>query len=117
MGAHGLAHKSTEIGSAKGTGKAGTLLTVSTAANTSIEDIAAATQGPKWFQLYLHDDRGMSRELCNAPRLLTTPPSCSPLMPSRRVRRIKPFDWDILSPYSTYGECGNLTVQEQSQLG
>lgn len=63
MGAHGLAHKSAEVGSAQGTGEAGTLLTVSTAANTSIEDIAAATKGPKWFQIYLHEDRGMSREL------------------------------------------------------
>lgn len=63
MGAHGLAHKSAEVGSAQGTGEAGTLLTVSTAANTSIEDIAAATIGPKWFQIYLHEDRGMSREL------------------------------------------------------
>lgn len=63
MGAHGLAHTSAELGSARGTGEAGTLLTVSTAANTTIEDIAAATQGPKWFQLYLHEDRGPSREL------------------------------------------------------
>ena len=63
MGAHGLAHKSAEVGSARGTGEAGTLVTVSTAANTPIEDIAAATQGPKWFQIYLHEDRGMSREL------------------------------------------------------
>ena len=63
MGAHGLAHTSAELGSAKGTGDAGTLYTASTAANERIEDIAAATKGPKWFQLYLHDDRGLSREL------------------------------------------------------
>ena len=63
MGAHGLAHASAELGSAKGTGEAGTLYTTSTAANRTIEDIANATSGPKWFQLYLHDDRGPSREL------------------------------------------------------
>ena len=63
MGAHGLAHESAEIGSARGTGEAGTLYTASTAANERIEDIAKATKGPKWFQLYLHDDRGLSREL------------------------------------------------------
>lgn len=63
MGAHGLAHISAEEGTAKGTGEAGTLMTASTAANKTIEDIAAATTGPKWFQLYLHDDRGPSREL------------------------------------------------------
>ena len=63
MGAHGLAHTSAELGSARGTGEAGTLYTTSTAANRTIEDIANATSGPKWFQLYLHDDRGPSREL------------------------------------------------------
>jgi len=63
MGAHGLAHISGELGSAKGTGEAGTLFTASTAANETIEDMAAATAGPKWFQLYLHDERNLSREL------------------------------------------------------
>ena len=63
MGAHGLAHVSAEEGTARGTGEAGTLMTTSTAANKTIKDIAAATKGPKWFQLYLHDDRGPSREL------------------------------------------------------
>lgn len=63
MGAHGLAHRSAELGTARGTGEAGTLMTVSTAANRTIEEIAAATTGPKWFQLYLQDDRERSREL------------------------------------------------------
>ncbi|RGE44785.1 alpha-hydroxy-acid oxidizing protein [Comamonas testosteroni] len=63
MGAHGLAHQSAELGTARGTGEAGTLMTVSTAANRRIEDIAAATQGPKWFQLYLADDLSKSRDL------------------------------------------------------
>ncbi|MBF5004575.1 alpha-hydroxy acid oxidase [Diaphorobacter caeni] len=63
MGAHGLAHQSAELGTARGTGEAGTLMTVSTAANRTIEDIAAATKGPKWFQLYLADDLSKSRDL------------------------------------------------------
>ncbi len=63
MGAHGLAHKSAELGSAKGTGEAGTLYTASTPSNETLEDIAAATSGPKWFQLYLHDERELSRDL------------------------------------------------------
>lgn len=63
MGAQGLAHESAEIGAARGTGEAGTLYTMSTAANRTIEEVAAATRGPKWFQIYLHDDRGPSREL------------------------------------------------------
>lgn len=63
MGAHGLAHVSAELGSARGTSEAGALYTMSTAANEMLEDVAAATQGPKWFQIYLHDDRALSRDL------------------------------------------------------
>jgi 4-hydroxymandelate oxidase len=63
MSAHGLAHVSTEADTAKGTGEDGTLMTANTAANTTIEAIAAATLGPTWVQLYLHGDRGTSREL------------------------------------------------------
>jgi isopentenyl diphosphate isomerase/L-lactate dehydrogenase-like FMN-dependent dehydrogenase len=60
MAAQGLAHISAEIGTARGTDAAGTLMTVSTFAHKKIEEIAAATKGPKWF---LHNDRGKSREL------------------------------------------------------
>lgn len=63
MGAHGLAHVSAEIGTARGTAAAGTLMTVSTAANRTLEDVAAASTGPKWFQLYLQEDRDRSRAL------------------------------------------------------
>ena len=57
MGAHGLAHQSAELGTARGTAEAGTLMTVSTMANHTIEDIAAASKGPKWFQLYMPKSR------------------------------------------------------------
>ena len=57
MGAHGLAHQSAELGTARGTAEAGSLMTVSTMANHTIEDIAAASKGPKWFQLYMPKSR------------------------------------------------------------
>lgn len=57
MGAHGLAHQSAELGTARGTAEAGSLLTVSTMANHTIEEIAAATKAPKWFQLYMPKSR------------------------------------------------------------
>lgn len=64
MGAQGLAHVSAEPGTAKGTSDAGSLLTVSTASNTSIEDIAKASSGPKWFQIYLlNENRPGSKDL------------------------------------------------------
>ena len=57
MGAHGLAHQSAELGTARGTAAAGSLMTVSTMANHTIEEIAAASTGPKWFQLYMPKSR------------------------------------------------------------
>lgn len=69
MGAHGLAHASAEAGTAKGTHAAGTLMTLSTASNTSIEDVAAASAGPKWFQIYLlENDRAGSKKLLERAR-------------------------------------------------
>ncbi|MDL2314545.1 alpha-hydroxy-acid oxidizing protein [Desulfovibrio sp. OttesenSCG-928-C14] len=64
MGAQGLAHASAEVGMAFGSAEAGTIMTLSTASNTSIEDVAKAGVGPKWFQIYLlENDRPGSRAL------------------------------------------------------
>ena len=57
MGAHGLAHQSAELGTARGTAEAGSLYTMSTMANHTIEELGAATKGPKWFQLYMPQSR------------------------------------------------------------
>jgi lactate oxidase len=62
-GSHGLAHVSKEIGTARAVAAAGTLMVVSTQANESMENIALAHPGPKWFQLYFPRDRGFAREL------------------------------------------------------
>jgi isopentenyl diphosphate isomerase/L-lactate dehydrogenase-like FMN-dependent dehydrogenase len=62
-GSHGLAHVSKEIGTAKAVESVGTLMITSTQANESMEAIAAANRGPKWFQLYFPDDRGFALEL------------------------------------------------------
>ncbi|MGD9614383.1 MAG: alpha-hydroxy-acid oxidizing protein [Alphaproteobacteria bacterium] len=61
--AHGLAHVSAEKGSAKGAGDAGALFIAQTLANTSLEEIAQANPGAKWFQLYYMKDQGLNREL------------------------------------------------------
>jgi len=63
MGSHGLAHVSKEEGTAKAAHAVGTLMLTSTQSNLSLEDIAAANPGPKWFQLYYMKDRGVVREL------------------------------------------------------
>jgi 4-hydroxymandelate oxidase len=53
MSAHMLVHPEGELATARGSGQAGTILTVSTFSTYNIEEIAAASTGPLWLQLYL----------------------------------------------------------------
>jgi L-lactate oxidase len=63
MAQHGMAHVTAEVGSAKGTGEAGALYTAGSLSNNTMEEIAAASSVPKWFQIYLPSDRGQAREI------------------------------------------------------
>jgi 4-hydroxymandelate oxidase len=58
-----LAHPDGEIASARAAHRAGTIMTLSTFSTFSLEDVQRATPGPKWFQLYVHKDRGLTRSL------------------------------------------------------
>lgn len=58
-----LAHDDGELATARAAAAAGTLMIVSTLATTSIEDVAASSAGPRWFQLYIYKDRGLTAEL------------------------------------------------------
>lgn len=63
MGNQGSVHTQGDIPNVKGAAAAGTLYCVSSVAQQSLEDLAAASTGPKWFQLYIPRDRGFAREL------------------------------------------------------
>jgi lactate oxidase len=63
MGGQGLAHVSAEAGMAMGAAAAKTIMTLSTVSTLSMEQVAAAASGPKWFQLYLQKDEGVNRQL------------------------------------------------------
>jgi L-lactate oxidase len=63
MAGHGMAHVTAEVGSAKGTAEAGALYTAASLSTKTMEEIAAAGAGPKWFQIYLPADRGQAREI------------------------------------------------------
>lgn len=54
---HGLAHPEGECATARGAGRAETLMVASTSSTRSLEEIAQAARGPLWFQLYIHDRR------------------------------------------------------------
>jgi len=58
-----LFHHHKELGVARAADKHGLLYSLSTMATTSLEDVAAATSGPKMFQIYIFKDRELTREL------------------------------------------------------
>jgi len=60
---HRLAHPEGELATARAAAAAGTIMTLSTMASASIEEVAAASEGPKWFQLYVHRDRNVSKSM------------------------------------------------------
>ncbi len=51
------------LAAARAAAAAGTLFAVSSSAGNSVEEIAAASKGPKWFQLYVPRDRAVARKL------------------------------------------------------
>jgi 4-hydroxymandelate oxidase len=60
---HRLAHPEGELATARAAGAAGTIMVLSSLSNTRLEEVAAASGGPLWFQLYINRDRGFTREL------------------------------------------------------
>lgn len=57
-----LFHHEKELGACRAADAFGTLYSLSTMATTSLEDVAAATPGPKMFQIYILKDRELTRE-------------------------------------------------------
>jgi 4-hydroxymandelate oxidase len=61
---HQLAHPEGEAATARAAAACGTVMVASTIANLSVTQIAAQAPGGRlWFQLYIHRDRGLTREL------------------------------------------------------
>jgi 4-hydroxymandelate oxidase len=66
---HRLVCDEGELATAGAAADAGTVYIVSMTATTSMEDIAAQVPGGRrWFQLYMQQDRGLTRELCGRAR-------------------------------------------------
>jgi 4-hydroxymandelate oxidase len=51
------------VASAEGLGQAGALMVLSSLSTRLLEDVASASEQPKWFQLYINRDRGFTKEL------------------------------------------------------
>jgi 4-hydroxymandelate oxidase len=59
----GLAHSDGERATARAAATAGTVMVVSSTTEEFLEDVAQATEGPKWWQLYLFTDRARNEEM------------------------------------------------------
>ncbi|MEX2275884.1 MAG: alpha-hydroxy acid oxidase [Actinomycetota bacterium] len=57
------AHPDGERATARAAARAGTIVVVSTTALGSLEEIASASDGPKWWQLYVFADRSVTRDM------------------------------------------------------
>jgi len=62
---HALVHSDGEVATARGTAAAETILIASTISTKPLEEIAAAADAPRWFQLYVYKDRSVTEELVN----------------------------------------------------
>lgn len=58
-----LAHPDGELATARACADAGTIIVVSTTTVDYLEDVAAASDGPKWWQLYLFTDRRFTADM------------------------------------------------------
>jgi L-lactate dehydrogenase (cytochrome) len=62
VGAPRMFHHEGELAVARAAGRAGIPYGISTLATTAVEDVAAQTSSPLWFQLYVWGDRSEARE-------------------------------------------------------
>ncbi len=58
-----LAHPDGELAVARAAAAAGTVQVLSTMSSYTMEDVAAAGPGPRWFQLYCYRDKDLTRRL------------------------------------------------------
>jgi isopentenyl diphosphate isomerase/L-lactate dehydrogenase-like FMN-dependent dehydrogenase len=58
-----MVHPDGERATARAAASTGTIMVVSTTAADILEEVAAASTGPKWWQLYVFKDRGVTRAI------------------------------------------------------
>ncbi len=64
VAAQALAHPDGEIATSRAAAASGAMFCLSTVSSRSIEEVAAAApSGPRWFQLYVNEDRRFTRRL------------------------------------------------------
>ena len=82
VGLCGMVHADGEILAARAAEKFGVPFTLSTMSICSIEDVAAATTKPFWFQLYVMRDRDFAERLIDRAKAAATSSFRRPAFPS-----------------------------------
>lgn len=106
FGSHALHHPLGEVATVRGAARSGGLACVSSASTASLEDIAKASDAPKWFQIYLDVDDGKSRELLLRAKaagfkaIILTVDAIGQGSSDEYVRLGKPRPW---LPYGNFG--------------
>jgi lactate oxidase len=101
MGIQAMVHTEADIASARGTGMAGSLYVLSGATTRLPEDVAAATPGPKWFQIYMNRDMEINRWLVQRARaagfsaIVLTADALGPNQSDDFIRLGRPFPPDL----------------------
>jgi L-lactate dehydrogenase (cytochrome) len=72
VGIAGMCARRGEVQAARAANGAGIPFTLSTVSICSIEEVAAASSAPPWFQLYVIRDRGFMREMLERARAVNT---------------------------------------------
>jgi len=60
---HMLVNPEGEVATARGASAADAVMVISTVSNRAVEDITRASTRPTWFQLYVQDDRALTKDL------------------------------------------------------
>jgi 4-hydroxymandelate oxidase len=63
-----MAHPDGELAVSRAAAAAGTIMCLSSFATTSPADVAGVGEGHRWFQLYWHPDRGITKEMLERAR-------------------------------------------------
>ncbi|MEK7247862.1 MAG: alpha-hydroxy acid oxidase [Chloroflexota bacterium] len=95
---HRLVHPEGETATARAAAQAGALMILSTMSTVSIEDVAAAADGPKWFQLYCYRDRAVTERLVKRAETAGYEALCLTVDTPRLGRRERDFRNALVLP-------------------
>jgi isopentenyl diphosphate isomerase/L-lactate dehydrogenase-like FMN-dependent dehydrogenase len=116
-----MAHPDGECGMARAAAAAGTIMTLSTIATAAPREVAAAAPGaPRWFQVYVFKDRGVTRAMIDealdcgysALALTVDAPRAGRRERDFRTSFAVPNDVDMPAVTAAVGHTGGITVQE-----